>query len=110
VAGGLPYLKLRWTSPHWRVYEVTSPHSLVTSEGSADIRALSFGAEQVKLSVVRPGSALVRVRWTPYWVANGACVQKAGPWTRVTTANTGRLRLRIDFSPVRVFERGPRCG
>ncbi|HEY1595266.1 MAG TPA: hypothetical protein VGF74_07710 [Thermoleophilaceae bacterium] len=109
VAGGLPYLKLRWSSPHWRVYEVTSPHSLVTSEGSADIRALSFGAEQVKLQVTRPGSALVRVRWTPYWVANGACVQKDGPWTRITTANSGPLRLRIDFSPVRVFERGRRC-
>jgi hypothetical protein len=109
VAGGLPYLKLRWTAPHWRVYEVTSPHSLVTSEGSADIRAEAFGAEQVRLSVRRPGSALVRVRWTPYWVATGACVQRDGDWTRITTTRTGLVHLRIDFSPLRVFERGKRC-
>jgi hypothetical protein len=109
VRGGQPYLKPRWSSPHWRVYEVTSPHSLVTSEGSADIRATSFGAEQVRLAVARPGSALVRVRWTPYWVANGACVERDGSWTRITTRRAGALRLRIDFSPWRLFERGRRC-
>jgi hypothetical protein len=109
VTGGLPYLKLRWTAPHWRVYEVTSPHSLVTPEGSARIRALSLGAEQVRLAVDRPGSALVRVRWTPYWVANGACVERDGDWTRITAQRAGNIRLRIDFSAVRVFERGRRC-
>jgi hypothetical protein len=109
VSAGLPYLKLRWSSPNWRVYQVTSPHSLVAPEGAARITATSFGAEQVRLSVQRAGSALVRVRWTPYWVANGACVQKDGPWTRITAKRTGIVRLRIDFSPIRVFERGQRC-
>lgn len=109
VAGGLPYLKLRWTSQHWRLYEVTSPHSLVTSEGAADISATSFGAEQVRLAVKRPGSALVRVRWTPYWVAHDACVQRDGDWTRITTTHPGAVRLRIDFSLWRVFQRGKRC-
>jgi hypothetical protein len=109
VSGGLPYLKLRWTAPHWRVYEVTSPHSLVVPEGSARITALSFGAEQVRMEVARAGSALVRVRRTPYWVANGACVEPAGDWTRITAHRTGPIRLRIDFSPTRVFARGRRC-
>jgi hypothetical protein len=109
VAGGLPYLKLRWSSPHWRLYQVTNPQPLATSEGAADIRALSFGAEQVRLAVHRTGSALVRVRWTPYWVANGACVQKDGDWTRITARRTGIVRLRIDFAPIRVFQHGKRC-
>jgi len=109
VSGGLPYLKLSWTGPHWRVYEVTSPHSLVTPEGAARIRPLSLGAEQVRLAVDRTGSALVKVRWTPYWVARGACVARDGDWTLVTARRTGTIRLRIDFSPLRMFERGPRC-
>jgi hypothetical protein len=91
------------------VYEVTSPHSLVSPEGGARIRPLALGIEQVKLAVERPGSALVRVRWTPYWKANGACVERAGDWTRITARRTGTVRLRIDFSPLRVFERGRRC-
>ncbi|HEY7632189.1 MAG TPA: hypothetical protein VH817_15895 [Thermoleophilaceae bacterium] len=110
VERGLPYLTLRWASPHWRLYEVTSPHSLVTPQGSADVYATSFGAEQVRLVARRPGSALVRVRWTPYWIANGACVQRDGDWTRITTTRPGTYRLRIDFSLWRVFERGRRCG
>jgi hypothetical protein len=109
VSGGLQYLRLSWTGPHWRVYEVMSPHTLVTPEGAARIRALSLGAEQVRLAVDRTGSALVKVRWTPYWIANGACVARDGDWTRVTARRTGTIRLRIDFSPLRVFERGPRC-
>jgi hypothetical protein len=109
VAGGLPYLNLRWTSPHWRVYEVTSPHPLVVQEGGARMRALALGAEGVGLTVERPGSALVRVRWTPYWIADGACVEDAGGWTRVSARRAGPLRLRIDFSPARVFQHGRRC-
>jgi hypothetical protein len=109
VAGGLPYLKLRWSSPHWRVYEVTPPDPLVTAEGRAQIDAVSFGAESVRLDVDRPGSALVRVRWTPYWVANGACVERAGHWTRVIAKRPGPLRMHVDFAPLRVFEHGPRC-
>jgi hypothetical protein len=109
VSGGLPYLKLRWTAPHWRVYEVTSPHALVVPEGPARMTALSMSAEQVRLSVTRTGSALVRVRWTPYWVASGACVEPADGWTRITANRTGTIRLRIDFSPARVFARGRRC-
>jgi hypothetical protein len=109
VAGGLPYLKLRWRGPHWRVYEVRSPHSLVAPEGGAEMRAVGLGAEHLTLDVERPGSALVRVRWTPYWVASGACVERDGDWTRITVRRPGWLRLRIDFSPLRVFDHGPRC-
>src|SRR5207248_3071833 len=56
VRGGLQYLKLSWTGPHWRVYEVTSPHSLVTPEGAARIRALPLGAEQVRLLLLFAGA------------------------------------------------------
>jgi hypothetical protein len=109
VSSGLPYLRLRWTSEHWRVYEVTSPDPLVTNDPGTRINAVSFGAEQVRMRVARPGSAIVHVRWTPYWVAHRACVTRAGDWTRITTRWHGLLRLHIDFSPRRVFEHGPRC-
>lgn len=109
VLGGLPYLREVWSSRHWRVFAVTSQHSLISSYGAARIVPLSLGADQLKMFVRRPGSALVRVRWTPYWIANGACVQSAAGWTEITARRPGPLRLRIDFSPARVFERGRRC-
>jgi len=109
VAGSPPYLRLRWTSPHWRVYEVLTPHSLVVPEGGARITARTLGITKVRLHVDRPGSAVVRVHWTPYWFANGACVERAGSWTRVTVRRTGPLVLRIGFAFERMFEHGRRC-
>jgi len=109
VASNPPYLKLRWTSPHWRVYEVTSPHPLVVAEGQARMTARTLGVTKVRLHVEAPGSAVVKVRWTPYWFANGACVSRAGSWTRVTTDRTGPLVLRIGFAFERMFEHGRRC-
>lgn len=109
VKAGPPYLALRWTSPHWKVYEVTSPHPLVVPEGDAQIVARTMAITRVRLQVNRPGSAVVRVRWTPYWVANGACVERAGDWTRVIAKKPGPLLLRVRFSLDRIFEHGRRC-
>jgi hypothetical protein len=58
----------------------------------------------------RAGDAIVRVRWSPYWAAAGACVEKAGEWTRVIAARPGSFRLRQSFSLGRVFDHGRRCG
>ncbi len=106
---GVPYLKERWFNEHWRVYEVTSPRPLVLPEGGARIKPVELGSNQMKLQVQRPGSALVRVRWTPYWVAKGACLEPAGAWTRVTARHAGPLRIHVDFSPLRLIQRGRRC-
>ena len=109
VRGGLPYLALRWRSAHWRVYEVMSPHPLVVPQGRARISAGALATTRVRLRVERPGSAIVRVHWTPYWIAHGACVERAGTWTRVIASKPGNLLLRIEFSLERMFEHGRRC-
>ncbi len=109
VEAGQPYLRLAWRSQHWRVYEVTSPHPLVVPEGRAQMVARTLATTRVRLEVKRPGSAIVRVRWTPYWEVGGACVERAGDWTRVITDHPGSLLLRIHFSLDRMFEHGRRC-
>jgi hypothetical protein len=109
VEAGPPYLALRFRSLHWRIYEVTSPHPLVVPEGSAQIQARTLGITRVRLLVNQPGSAIVRVRWTPYWLANGACVERAGDWTRVVARKPGPLLLRVRFAFGRMFEHGRRC-
>jgi hypothetical protein len=105
-----PYLRLRWRSEHWRVYEVTLPRPMVIPERGADISLARMGSDEFSLRVRRPGAALVRVRWTPYWRARRGCVEREGDWTRVIAARPGRLRVTIAFSPQRVLFRGRRCG
>jgi hypothetical protein len=107
---GLPYLKLRARLTNWRVYEFTGPSSLAVPEGGARMRLTSLDARGFTLAVDRPGTALVRAHWTPYWHAEGACVERApGGWTRVTAPRAGDLRVSARFSVERVFRRGKRC-
>jgi hypothetical protein len=109
IERGLPYLKLRWRSKDWRVYEVMLPSPFVISKGRANMQLEQLGNDRVLLRVIRPGQALVRVRWTQYWLAHGGCVQPDQGWTLVTARHPGYLLVDIRFSLERIFERGRRC-
>lgn len=109
IEGGLPYLRLRWRSEDWRVYEVMLPAPFVIPHGNASMTLEQLGIDRVLLRVIRPGSALVRVRWTPYWFARGGCVEPSGGWTRVTAVKEGFLELTTRFGLERIFDRGRRC-
>jgi hypothetical protein len=109
IEGGLPYLKLRWRSEDWRVYEVILPAPFVIPRGNANMTLEQLGSDRVLLRVIRPGQALVRVRWTPYWFAHHGCVEPSNGWTRVTARRPGFLELTTRFSPERIVERGKRC-
>jgi hypothetical protein len=104
-----PYLRLVRRLPHWRIYLVTLPHPMVLPDGGADIRIARLRSDEVTLRVRRPGSALVRVSWSPYWRVSGGCVERDGGWTRVTTRRPGIVRLTTSFGLGRVLFRGRRC-
>jgi hypothetical protein len=101
IAARPPYLRPVWGSRDWRVYEVTP----VPGVGAARL-----GVSDADVRVGAAGSALARVRWSPYWSADGACVEKAGDWTRVVAERPGSYRLRQSFSLGRVLDHGRRCG
>jgi hypothetical protein len=102
IASGPPYLEPVWSSPDWRVYEV---------ERAAGLGVTRLGIDDAELRFAAPGSRVARVRWSPYWRASGgACVEKAGEWTRVTASRAGRVRLTQRFSLGRVLDHGKRCG
>jgi hypothetical protein len=109
IEKGMPYLRLRWKSDDWRVYDVLLPGPMVIPQGRASILLEQLGSDQVLLDVKQPGEALVRVRWTPYWFAAGGCVQRAGEWTRVIARDRGFMRLSTRFSPERIVQHGRRC-
>jgi hypothetical protein len=110
IESGLPYLRLAWRSKDWRVYEVTLPHALLIPRGDAEMELATLGNSSLAIDVRRPGEAVVKVHWSPYWRASGGCVERAGQWTRVIAERPGRLRMAIDFSPERIVEHGRRCG
>jgi hypothetical protein len=110
VRAGLPYLRERWGNEHWRLYEVVPRPPMAVPEGSARIDLVRLGSDDAALRVRRPGSALLRLHWSPYWLLEGGCVEQApGGWTRVSARREGVLELRTDFSPARAIEHGRRC-
>ena len=109
IESGLPYLDPKWRSSDWTLYEVTLPTEMVTPDSPASISLVAMASDELHLRVKRPGSALLRVHWSPYWLAEGGCVEREGEWTRVIAEREGHIRLVTRFSPERVFQRGRRC-
>ena len=107
IEHGLPYLRLVARLPHWRVYSVLKATPLAS--GVASVTAM--GPSSLTLAVARPGSAYVRVRWSPYWQLTGVpgCVAPAGGFTRISARSSGTARLAISFALGRVGASSPRC-
>jgi hypothetical protein len=103
------YLRETWRSRHWRLFEVRTPAPLAQPPSTL----LRLGVEDFALRAPRAGRFVVRVRYTPYWAlldGHGCVRRTAGEdWTEVQARAAGTLRVGIDFSLARVFERGARC-
>jgi hypothetical protein len=109
IEKGLPYLRLRWKSDDWRVYDVLLAAPFVIPQKDANVVLEQLQSDELLLDVKRPGEAIVKVRWTPYWFASNACVEPHGDWTKVIAEEEGFVRLSTRFSPERLFQRGRRC-
>jgi len=109
IERGQPYLRLRWRSDDWRVYEVLLPSPFVIPQKDANVVLEQLGSDELLLDVKRPGEAIIRVSWTPYWFAAGACVEPYGQWTKLIAEREGFVRLSTRFSPERLVSRGRRC-
>ena len=108
IRRGLPWLVPAFRGGSWVVYRVQRPTGL----SDPPIRVTALDPSSVSLTAVRPGTAIVRVRFSPYWalVEGTGCVARGrGGMSRVTLRQTGRARLAIRFSLARLLSRGPRC-
>jgi hypothetical protein len=94
------YLDLRYSSAHWRIYEVSGAQPLVAPLGAARARTLWVGRQGFALDVATPGEFLVRVNFTPYWsIARGSgCILRRGDWTVARASHPGVFRVAADFS------------
>jgi hypothetical protein len=109
IERGPNYLRQRWASEHWKVYEVMIPHPLLIADDDADIRLTSLRSDEFTLDVREPGEALVRAAWTRYWEPRSGCVEREGHWTRVTAVQPGPLRVTVKITPERLVDSSRNC-
>ncbi len=108
IAKRPPYLEPAFRSRDWTVYRVRNPEPLAI--GAA--RLTKLRPDGFNLLASDTGTALVRVRWTPYWAIQqgSGCVEESPRgFTRVTVDQPGPIRVGTDFSPLRIVSHGPRC-
>jgi hypothetical protein len=105
ILSGPSFLLPRWSSAHWRVYEVLNPAPLVEPLGAGRANLRRIGHNGFALHVTRPGDFLVRVAFTPYWsIAEGqGCLLRRGGWTLAQARATGSFRVAADFSLPRAW-------
>ena len=106
IASDPAYLRLRWSSAHWRVYEVRNPGPLVVGEKGSRGRIVSLGPQSFTVSVGAPGRLVVREHFTPFWAvkSGAACVEASGNWTVLHARRPGLVRVGIDFTPGRALQ------
>jgi hypothetical protein len=100
VLRGPGYLEPRWSSEHWRVYEVADPRPLVQDLGYGEARLVSMRPEWFSLRVGEPGRFKVLVRGSPFWelTRGEGCVGLQGRWASVRADEPGLVRVGMDFS------------
>lgn len=94
LEAGQPFLRPVWESHDWRVWEVLNAEALV----SGDVEVVEIAADRILLDARSPGEVLLRVRFSPHWVAEGpSCVREDldGGWTIVDVAEPGEVELTI---------------
>jgi hypothetical protein len=97
IRAGLPYLRMVFASPHWRIYAVSDPAPLLSGRG----RLTSLAQDRVALQASAPGRFLLRVRYSRYLtLARGSgCVARApGGWTSVVARAAGDVVVQARFS------------
>ena len=94
-------------SAHWRVYAVADPTPI--AQGPASLQHL--GPNSLTLNASRPGTVLLRVRFTPYWALGrgSGCVVDNGGFTELRLRSAGLVRLVTRFSLGRIGATSPRC-
>jgi hypothetical protein len=106
IRAGQPFLREVLRTAHWRVFAVLgSPPT-----ASAPATLIALGHDSFALRFSRPGSSLVRVHYTRYWTASGACLSEgAGGWTDVSVRSAGVVRVSARFSLSRALGLASGC-
>ena len=108
LRGGASGPREVWRSPHWRLFAV--PAAAPLAQPPSELTQLgtdSFALRRPAAGPLRRARALHAL----LGAALGARLRAAGPrrLDRGASAGAGELRVGIGFSPLRAFERGPRC-
>jgi hypothetical protein len=98
------WLRPVWHDADWQIYRVTNPTPLATPPA----RVLRADEAAVRLRLPRAATVTVRVAYSPWLRAKGACVREREGWTELTAARAGVYRLTSSHAGL--LKSRPECG
>jgi hypothetical protein len=102
LASGRSGLRPVFRSPSFTIFALRAPQKLVTGPGRPDVAALT--PTRVDLRLTRPGRYRVAVRYSPYWHARGACVERGrAGMIRLTARRSGVVVMNFDVGAERAL-------
>jgi hypothetical protein len=106
---GQPWLRPVWHDATWRIYQVAEPDPLA----SAPATVTYAGPAALTVHLPGPGSALLRVAWSPWLAIDGvndndsprACLSQNGAWTELSAPLAGNYTIEARYA----LDRGTPC-
>lgn len=107
VRGGLPFLEEVWLSPDWVIYAVTPRPTLATP----GLEVTAMTVDTIEAQVEKPGAFELKVRFSPWFVVDGAaCVSESeSGWTTVVATRAGAITIRADWTWKAILDRNGTC-
>ncbi|GIE91044.1 hypothetical protein [Actinoplanes regularis] len=108
IAAGQRWLPQVWSDANWRVYRVEDSDPLASSPATV----ISAGPATLTVQMPRPGTALLRIAWSPWLnvvgvdgTGQGACLTQNGSWTELFAPVAGTYTVEARYA----FDRGTPC-
>ncbi|WP_245239434.1 hypothetical protein [Streptomyces sp. MZ04] len=95
VASGPDWLEPVWKDAHWRIFRVKDPVPMVSAPASV---VRSTGSDMV-LRVPTREPVTLRLVYSPWLRAAGACLKRHGEFTRLTVSEPGTYRISSGYGP-----------
>ncbi|WP_369216272.1 hypothetical protein [Streptomyces flavofungini] len=95
VASGPKWLDPVWRDAHWRIFRVTNAVPLVSRPASV----VRTTGSDVVVRVPERGSVTVRLVYSPWLRAEGACLRRQGEFTRLSVPEPGTYRISSGYGP-----------
>jgi hypothetical protein len=107
IRSGLPYLLPVWSSDDWAIYAVRPRPAMA----DAGLEVVELTPDDVALVAAAPGSYELKVRFSPWFVVDGAaCVSESDDgWTVVRTSSAGRIVVRAAWTWRAIVDRDGTC-
>jgi hypothetical protein len=103
LSSGRTGLPVVFRSAHETIYLVRNPRPLVT--GPAPAHLVSLTESEIRVLVSVPGRYRVAVRYSPYWTAEGSCVEAGGDGlVRLVVKRPGPVGLKFTVGPGRMLK------